>query len=242
METRIQVLDKGYASLTGVLGDDSTIINAARVSFDKETKLLADGTLSDRDRKLMNYLVRNREFSVFRHATVQFELYMPLMSARQFWKYIVGSSHIDDGTCMNESSRRYITEDPVFYVPAFNEWRGAPDNKKQGSGAPLDDRIGDAATLDLVNFLEEGMALYDRWILSGMAPEQARLFLPAYGMYIRMRTTMSLAALLHFLDERLAHRAQHEIYVYAQAMHDLVAPKFPATFDAVFGENNATNN
>lgn len=241
-KNKVEVLDKGYVILTDHMGDDASVVNAARVSFDKQTALQPDGSLADRDQRLMNYLVRNKEFSVFRHATLQFEMYMPLMVARQYWKYIVGSSHIDDGTCMNESSRRYITEDPTFYTPAFNEWRGAPADKKQGSGQPMDERLGNLATLDLINFLEDGMALYDRWIASGMAPEQARLFLPAYGMYVRMRTTMSLAAFLHFLDERLAHRAQHEIFVYAQAMHDLVQPLFPETFKAIFGGNDGSSN
>lgn len=236
--SKINVLDKGYVRLVNHMGDDVSIVNAARVSFDKESQFAEDGSLLAKDSKLINFLYRNKEMSVFRHATVQFEMYMPLMVARQYWKYIVGASHIDDGTCMNESSRRYITEDPVFYVPQFNEWRGAPADKKQGSGELMDDRIGNVATMDLINFLEDGMALYDRWIASGMAPEQARLFLPAYGMYIRMRTTMSLAALIHFLQERLGHRAQHEIFVYAQAMHDVVQPLFPATFDAIFGGNN----
>jgi len=235
---KIDVLDKGYVRLVDHMGDDVSIVNAARVSFDKESSFNDDGSIKDKDSRLIDFLYRNREMSVFRQAAVQFEMYMPLMTARQYWKYIVGASHIDDGTCMNESSRRYITEDPVFYVPAFCEWRGAPKDKKQGSGEPLDDRIGDVATMDLVNYIEDGMALYDRWLVSGMAPEQARLFLPAYGMYIRMRTTMSLAALLHFLQERLGHRAQHEIFVYAQAMHDVVRPLFPATFDAVFGGND----
>jgi thymidylate synthase (FAD) len=236
--SKIDVLDKGYVRLVNHMGDDVSVVNAARVSFDKETEFDPEGNLKEKDRKLIQFLYRNKEMSVFRHATVQFEMYMPLMVARQYWKYIVGASHIDDGTCMNESSRRYITEDPVFYVPQFNEWRGAPADKKQGSGELMDDRIGNVATMELINFLEDGMALYDRWIASGMAPEQARLFLPAYGMYIRMRTTMSLAALIHFLQERLGHRAQHEIFVYAQAMHDVVQPLFPATFDAVFGGND----
>jgi thymidylate synthase (FAD) len=236
--SKIDVLDKGYVRLVNHMGDDVSVVNAARVSFDKETEFDFEGNLKEKDRKLIQFLYRNKEMSVFRHATVQFEMYMPLMVARQYWKYIVGASHIDDGTCMNESSRRYITEDPVFYVPQFNEWRGAPADKKQGSGELMDDRIGNVATMELINFLEDGMALYDRWIASGMAPEQARLFLPAYGVYIRMRTTMSLAALIHFLQERLGHRAQHEIFVYAQAMHDVVQPLFPATFDAVFGGND----
>lgn len=237
--SKIDVLNKGYVRLVDHMGDDVSVVNAARVSFDRESSFDADGSLKDKDSRLINFLYRNREMSVFRHATLQFEMYMPLMVARQYWKYIVGASHIDDGTCMNESSRRYITEDPVFYVPAFNEWRGAPADKKQGSGEALDDRIGDVATMDLINYIEDGMALYERWLASGMAAEQARLFLPAYGMFIRMRTTMSLAALLHFLQERLGHRAQQEIFVYAQAMHDLVQPLFPATFDAVFGGNDA---
>ena len=233
---RIDVLDKGYVRLVDHMGDDVSIVNAARVSFDKESNFNEDGSLKERDKKLISFLYRNKEMSVFRHATVQFEMYMPLMVARQYWKYIVGASHIDDGTCMNESSRRYITEDPVFYVPKFNEWRGAPADKKQGSGEPMEERLGSYATEELLEYIDEGMKRYNKWLIIGMAPEQARLFLPAYGMYIRMRTTMSLAALIHFLQERLGHRAQHEIFVYSQAMHDLVKPLFPATFEAVFDD------
>lgn len=235
---KIDVLNKGYVRLVDHMGSDVSVVNAARVSFDKETEFDAEGNLKEKDRKLIQFLYRNKEMSVFRHATVQFEMYMPLMVARQYWKYIVGASHIDDGTCMNESSRRYITEDPVFYVPQFNEWRGAPEDKKQGSGEPMDERLGSAATEELMDYIDKGLEKYNKWLIIGAAPEQARLFLPAYGMYIRMRTTMSLAALLHFLQERLGHRAQHEIFVYAQAMHAVVQPLFPATFDAVFGGNN----
>lgn len=242
MENKIDVLDKGYVRLVDHMGSDVSVVNAARVSFDRETSLQADGSLADKDKRLLNFLYRNREMSVFRQATVQFEIYMPLMSARQFWKYIVASAHVDDGACMNESSRRYVTEEPNFYIPFSNEWRGAPADKKQGSGQPLDDRIGAVATQELMEYVTLGLQKYEYWIACGMAPEQARLFLPAYGMYVRMRTTMSLAALLHFLDERLAHRAQFEIFVYAQAMRALVEPLFPETFATIFGENNAISN
>jgi thymidylate synthase (FAD) len=233
---RIDLLNKGYVRLTDYMGNDATVVNAARVSFDKETTLSPMG-LSAPDKKLMDYLVRNREFSVFRHATLQFEMYMPLMTARQYWKYIVAASHIDDGTCMNESSRRYITEEPTFYIPEATEWRGTPANKKQGSGDLVDPRIGEVATKELLEYVDKGVEQYEKWMSMGICAEQARLFLPAYGMFVRLRSTMSLAALLHLLDERLGHRAQHEIFVYAQAMRDLVAPLFPATFESVFGEN-----
>lgn len=226
-ENYIRVLDKGYVGLTGHLGNDNTIINAARVSFDKESP---DGPLSERDTKLMAYLINKNEMSVFRHATIGLELYMPLMVARQYWKYIVAASHIDDGTCMNESSRRYITENVTFYLPGADEWREAPANKKQGSGVPLDDRMGGWLTDELDKLYAQGEALYERALTFDVAPEQARLFLPAYGLYVRVRSTMSLAAVIHFLQERLGHTAQYEIYQYASAVRDLTAPLFPATF------------
>lgn len=229
----IRVLDKGYVGLTGHMGSDATIVSAARVSFDKECVPNADGSLAERDEKLMRYLIGKNEMSVFRHATVGFELYMPLMVARQYWKYIVGVAHVDDGVCMNESSRRYITENVTFYLPGDTEWRAAPDNKKQGSGIPLDSRLGGIFTEELDAFYQEGERLYDKAMAHGVAAEQARLFLPAYGLYVRVRSTLSLAAVIHFLQERLGHTAQHEIYQYASAVRDLTAPLFPATFKAL---------
>ena len=217
------------------MGSDESIINAARVSYDKECVPNEDGTLAERDERLMAYLVRKNEMSVFRQATVQFEIYMPLMVARQYWKYIVGASHIDDGVCMNETSRRYVTEDPTFYIPELTEWRGAPENSKQGSSEPIDPRIGQVATDELMKYIDRGLEFYNYWMKMGICAEQARLFLPAYGMYVRVRTTMSLAALLHLLKERLEHGAQKEFQLYAQALRDLTEPLFPVTFKTIFG-------
>jgi thymidylate synthase (FAD) len=226
----IPVLDKGYVGITGVLGTDATIVNSARVSFNKE---IPEGPLAQKDERLMQYLVDKNEMSVFRHATVGLELYMPLMVARQYWKYIVGVAHVDDGVCINESSRRYITEDVAFYLPGADEWRHAPENKKQGSGIPLDSRLGGILTRDLEDLYRSGEEMYNAAMTLGVAPEQARLFLPAYGLYVRVRSTLSLAALLHFLQERLGHTAQFEIYQYASAIRDLTQPLFPATFKAL---------
>lgn len=231
----IQVLDKGYVGLLDHMGNDASIISAARVSYDKECVPNEDGTLAERDERLMAYLVRKNEFSVFRQATVQFEIYMPLMVARQYWKYIVGAAHIDDGVCMNETSRRYVTEEPTFYIPDLTEWRGAPANSKQGSSEPIDPRLGKLATEALMDLIDQGTSQYDYWMGLGVCAEQARLFLPAYGMYVRVRTTMSLAALIHLLKERLEHGAQKEFQLYAQALRDLTQPLFPVTFATVFG-------
>lgn len=232
---KIDVLDKGYARLVDHMGSDASIINAARVSYDKECVPNEDGSLAERDEKLMAYLVRKNEMSVFRQATLQFEIYMPLMVARQYWKYIVGSAHIDDGVCMNETSRRYVTEDPTFYIPDMASWRGAPENSKQGSSEPIDARIGLHATNELMGYISEGVRLYNYYMSIGVCAEQARLFLPAYGMYVRVRTTMSLAALIHLLQERLEHGAQLEFQEYAKALRDLTQPLFPVTFKTIFG-------
>jgi len=232
----LDVLDKGYVRIVDYMGDDKSIVDAARVSYDKECVLNPDGTLAVRDEKLLNFLVRENHWSVFRHATVQFEVYMPLMVARQYWKYIVGVANVSDGICMNESSRRYITEEPVFYIPDITEWRGAPENSKQGSGEVLDPRLGRIFTEELMSYINKGEELYNQALRSDVCAEQARLFLPAYGMYVRVRTTMSLAALIHFLKERLGHDAQKEIYEYAKAMRKLVEPLFPSTFKAIFND------
>lgn len=236
MPMKIDVLDKGYVRLVDHMGSDASIINAARVSYDKECVTNEDGSLKERDEKLMAYLVRKNEMSVFRQATVQFEIYMPLMVARQYWKYIVGASHIDDGVCINETSRRYVTEEPTFYIPDMTSWRGAPESSKQGSSEPVDARIGVVALQQLMEYVEEGKQLYNYWMKMGICAEQARLFLPAYGMYVRVRSTMSLAALLHLLKERLEHGAQKEFQDYAKALRDLTQPLFPVTFKTVFGD------
>lgn len=235
MKDKIDVLDHGYVRLVDHMGTDASIVNSARVSFNKECTSNEDGSLAERDQRLMAYLVRNNELSVFRQATVQFEIYMPLMVARQYWKYVVGSAHIDDGVCMNETSRRYVTEEPTFYIPELTEWRGTPENSKQGSSEPIDPRIGFVTTEALENYIQQGIQHYEYWMKMGVCAEQARLFLPAYGMYVRVRTTMSLAALIHLLKERLEHGAQKEFQLYAQALRDLTEPLFPVTFKTIFG-------
>lgn len=228
-QSYLKVLDHGYVGLVDHMGSDATIVNSAKVSFNKQVV----GGLTEKEIKLIQFLIDRNERSVLRHSTLQFELYMPLMCARQWWKYVVGTAHIDDGICMNESSRRYVTEDNVFYLPRIDQWRSAPLNKKQGSGELMDTRLGALATEDLEKYINMGQGLYEKWLAAGMAPEQARLFLPAYGLYVRIRTTISLANFIHFLEERLGHTAQKEIYEYAVAMRDLTRPLFPYTFAAL---------
>jgi thymidylate synthase (FAD) len=219
---KIDVLDKGYVRLVDVMGSDLTVANSARVSYSKESK-----ELSERDIKLIKFLAREGHSSPFRHASLQFEVYAPLMVARQWWKYVVGSDHTMDA--WNESSRRYITEEPVFYVPSASQWRSKPGNSKQGSGENIDPLEGMDFTNFLSEYIENGERLYNEALAAGICAEQARLFLPAYGMYVRWYWSASLQSVAHLLNQRLAHDSQKEFQEYAQAVFELVKPHFPVS-------------
>lgn len=226
----IRVLDKGYVRLVDVMGSDVTVVNAARVSYNKETK-----ELREKDVKLIHYLARHGHTSPFRHATLQFEIYAPLMVTRQWWKYVVGSDHIMDA--WNESSRRYVTEEPEFYIP--KTWRSAPkDGKKQGSGEPVDDELNDELRQELTHITYRGYLIYNWALRVGVAPEMARLFLPAYALYVRWYWTASLQSVAHFLKQRLAEDAQWEIRQYAEAVYELAREKFPVSLEALLGEGD----
>jgi thymidylate synthase (FAD) len=234
------------------MGDDLDPVNSAKVSFAKES-----AEFGEREARLLAFLAREEHTSVFRHSAITYEVYAPLMVARQWFKYIVASSHTEDQQGWNESSRRYVTEEPTFYIPDINEWRQAPENKKQGSGEPLptwDDpklffsyvrstfnrerelsgfenapTFGNYWTSELEDYIRKGEALYEMALENGVCAEQARLFLPAYGMYVRWRWTASLGAVMHFLHQRLEHDAQKEIQDFAKAVHEITSQHFPVT-------------
>lgn len=219
MMKKIDVLDKGYVRLVDVMGNDLRVVNAARVSYNKESK-----ELTEKDVRLIQFLARNGHTSPFRHAMLSFEVYAPLMVARQWWKYVVGSDHVMDA--WNESSRRYVTEEPKFYVPSFIEWRSAPEHKKQGSGEPVGEKLGYEATCRLIQAIDEGIKNYQWALENGICAEQARLFLPAYGLYLRWYWTASLQSVAHLINQRTAPDAQKEFQQYAHAVYRLAQPYF----------------
>ena len=232
------VLDnKGYVRLVDVMGTDLTTVNAARVSYDK-----ASHEMTEKDERLIKYLAREGHTSPFRHSMLQFEIYAPLMVARQHFKYLSGSSFQegsgDNMQAWNESSRRYITEEPAFYIPNYHEWRSAPENSKQGSGEKVSENVGAHFTFSLARFIEQGEQLYNQALQCGICAEQARLFLPAYGMYVRYYWTASLQSVSHFLNQRLAHDSQVEIQEYAKAVKELAIEKFPVSLAELLKEES----
>ena len=222
---KIDVLDKGYVRLVDAMGDDRSVVNAARVSFKKESELI-----DLHDKHLIKRLATDGHSSPFRHAFLTFEIKAPLIVCRQWWKYVVGSDHTMDG--WNEVSRRYVTEQPEYYIP--DEWRNATKDKKKGSyGVREDSNIFKVQLKTLAQFAS---GYYLAALEEGIAPEQARLFLPAYAMYTTWRWSASLQSVLWFLHQRLEDDAQYEIRQYAEAVHKLVEPRFPVSTGAFIQE------
>ena len=105
------------------MGDDLTVVNAARVSMAKHVTLFVD-----QDRKLISYLAKHNHWTPFSHVTFQFRLKMPIFLAREWFRHTVGIAR-------NEVSRRYVTDEPEFFTPT--EWRSKAEHVKQGSGGAI---------------------------------------------------------------------------------------------------------
>lgn len=224
---QVKVLDHGYVRLVNSMGTELDIANSARVSYDKEII-----TLEEKDKKLIKYLIKHYHDSTLRHNVMTFEVYAPLMVARQWYKHAVGSTHVEEQNGWNESSRRYITEEPVFYNPCYKKWRSKPENNKQGSGGPVEKDTGVIANNLLAKHIDKSVSLYEEAMNRGVAPEQARLFLPAYAMYVRWRWTASLNSVLNFLSLRQGKTAQDEITQFANAVATFVEGQYPTVMEA----------
>lgn len=231
METKpISVLDKGYVALINHMGDDLEVVNDAKASYERMSE-----SYGPREIRLMKFLLTSepQHTSPLRQSVLKFEIRAPLMVARQWHTYTVASVHREEQYGWNEASRRYITDRIEFYVPT--DWRKAPENSKQGSGGIANHIVTDMFNSLLIKHQKDGEKLYNDAISGGLAPEQARLFLPAYGLYINWHWTASLQSVLHFLYQRLEHDAQWEIRAYAEAVKWLVKDTFPDSLKYFLG-------
>lgn len=222
------VLDRGYVRVRDAMGNDDSVVDAARISFDK----LAANYTREQNKRLLKYLAEHGHWSPFSHVYVQLEIKAPVMVVNQLVKHRIGgrfqTDAWDDG--YNELSRRYVTEELEFYMP--ETWRLAPKNKKQGSGADADDSLNRDMQIHMENAVSNGVSMYEQALEKGVAPEQARLFLPYAAMYTKVMWTPSLATVARFCMLREKEDAQFEIQQYGRAIHKLVEPLFPQSFDA----------
>ena len=212
----------GCVRLLDCMGSDITVVNAARVSFSKQSMYTDEGILNDADVRLIKYLVSHKHWTPFSQPQIQLRIKMPIFVARQWYKHQVGLTR-------NEESRRYISDTPACYVP--KEWRKAAANVKQGSSAELVD-LWPWQQRRLEDSIEHTTTLYDELVASGVCPEQARMVLPQ-SMYTEFVETGSLAAYARLYSLRSSKEAQKEVRLYAEAVGKIISPLFPVSWEAL---------
>jgi thymidylate synthase (FAD) len=209
----------GYVELLDVFGDDLTVVNAARVSFDKEST-----ALNSADEKLIRYLATHEHVSPFFHPQLRFRMKMPIFVAREHYRHQIGLAR-------NEVSRRYVDSPPECWVPAAESIRERDPRLKQGS---KENAVADAEEVWALMSVQTAAAMdtYQLLLKKGVAPEVARSVLPQ-SMYTEFIETGSLAAYARICHLRLDPHAQKEIRDYAEAIGRLLEGAFPVSWTAL---------
>lgn len=201
------------------MGSDLSVVNAARVSFGK-----VSNELTDKDNKLINYLAKHNHWTPFAHAFASFRIKAPIFVARQLVKHQVGLA-------WNEVSRRYVDEEPEFWMPA--EWRGRPVNAKQGSNGVMADAQPEMMLSQTLGWaMTACLNTYIDLLKVGVAPEQARMILPQNTM-TEWIWSGSLAAFCRVCKLRLDPHAQEETRELVEGIKGLLEPLFPVSFTAL---------
>ena len=230
----IKVLDHGFVQYVDHMGNDLTVVNAARVSFNKMSDWDSDPNwtgfnkqiLSERDQKLIKYLATHKHWTPFAHPQITIRIKTPIFIRAQLGKHQVG-------LVMNEVSRRYVSDPPSVYMP---RWRGKPTNgAKQGSEdfMPIDDEYN-TVNRHYEFTVKEALQTYEELLKRGVAPEQARAVLPQ-GTYTEWWWTGSLSAFARVYAQRSDPHAQWECQQYANAISTIIQPLFPESWKALTG-------
>ena len=203
------------------MGSDLSVVNSARVSFDKVHETFD----TDKDTRLIKYLARHGHWSPFAHGSMQFRIKAPIFVARQLVKHQVGLA-------WNEISRRYVDTEPEFYVP--DTWRAKADNKKQGSSDEEIDinpeydsgrRMLDPYQIRLSSIVKT----YKHLLKLGVCPEQARMILPM-SMMTEWYWSGSLFAFSRVCNQRCKADAQKETQEIARGIDKHARELFPASW------------
>ena len=209
----------GFVECLETFGTDLTVVNAARVSFDKESL-----EFTEADKKLVTYLAKHDHVSPFFHPQIRFRIKMPIFVAREWYRHTIGLAR-------NEVSRRYVDTPPECWIPFPNEIRERDPRLKQGSkSTPVDD--SDRIHSILSNQTNAALKTYHDLLENHVAPELARTILPQ-SMYTEFIETGSLAAYARLCRLRLNPAAQKEIRDYAEAISVCLAAKFPVSWEAL---------
>ena len=196
--------------LVDIMGNDLTVVNAARVSYSKTKK-----SFDISDEKLIKYLAEHNHWSPFAHASLQFRIKAPIFVARQLVKHQIGLT-------WNEVSRRYVDFPPELYKP--DSWRGRPKNSKQGSDGEI--KLDQTINYSMESAMESCLILYNTLLQKGVAPEQARMVLPQ-SMMTEWYWSGTLYAFSRVCNLRCKLDTQKETRDVADEMYKICDDKFP---------------
>ena len=220
MSDKILIGNDGFVEIMEFFGSDLTVVNAARVSFEKESVELSKGDIG-----LIKYLAKHDHISPFFHPQIRLRLKMPIFVAREWFRHTVGFSR-------NEISRRYVDSPPSIWIP--QDFRERDSNLKQGSKATNVENNDEMVALynEAVN---KSLDTYTKMLEMKVAPEVARSILPQ-SMYTEFIETASLAAYVRLCNLRTDSHAQKEIQEYAHAVCELIQPRFPHSWSAMLNK------
>ena len=217
------------------MGSDLTVVNAARVSFNKESnwETIPEAgpvrdLLKETDERLITYLAKHKHWTPFAHTSLQFRIKAPIFVARQLGKHQVG-------LVWNEISRRYVDYEPEFYYPEY--WRGKADDKKQGSSEKKIDinpshGSGPAMVDDYKQAMQTCSWTYQQLLRKGVAPEMARMVLPQ-SMFTERYWTGSLVSFARVCSLRSKTDAQRETQEISSMLEIQCAKCFPSSWQAL---------
>jgi thymidylate synthase (FAD) len=209
----------GSIQVLEVFGSDLTVVNAARVSFAKESH-----EFSANDEKLVNYLAKHNHNSPFFHPQIRLRIKMPIFVAREWFRHQIGFAR-------NEVSRRYVDFTPETWIPSPEDLRARDPKVKQGSqDTPVEGSI--VLSAEIKEHCDGMVNFYQHLLDHNVAPEIARCVLPQ-GMYTEFVETGSLAAYSRLILLRTDPGAQREIQAYARAIVSLLEPHFPVSWKAL---------
>jgi thymidylate synthase (FAD) len=215
---KFPVLDDGFVCLVDVMGDDGSVVQAARVSYGEGTKRVSD------DRTLIRYLMRHRHTTPFEMAEIKLLVRVPMDCWRQWIRHRTAS--------VNEYSTRYSIAIDSAQATPVDQWRSQAESNRQGSGDILPVEVGQQLSEDEKRLQDECRRVYQERLDRGVAREQARKDLPL-ATYTEAYWKVDLHNLLNFLVLRMDAHAQQEIRDYATAIGErIVAPLFPCVWEA----------
>lgn len=216
MPEQITVHDHGFVRLDGVLADDLSVVNSARVSFGRRKE-----ELDDADTGLIGFLMRERHGTPFEHNSFRFHVRCPIFIAREWMRHRVGS--------FNEFSGRYAEIPAVAYLPAGDYWRTQVGKPGGYSFEALDYSMAETLAGDMQSLYRKAFDTYRGLLNYGVAKEIARLVLPV-GTYTEFYWTVNARSLMNFLSLRTHDTAMREIRDYAAAVESFFADAMPITY------------